>query len=379
MGLDPRYLVAFSDWLGCAFAGRDERAARAASAMADGMAGQVMAAATAGHVLDFDDTYAPGLAHLSAPTAPAALVVGAATGAAMGDVLEAYAAGFEAMGALTRASHPSLYERGWHPTSVCGTVGAAVAASRLIVDCDERVAARLALVQAGGLLRAFGSDGKALQVGAAAAAGVNAARLAALGATISEDLPAGFEQAYGATWADPSGADPAIAGNWIKAYPCCLQTHSAIETAAAMRDSYGDGALTVTVHPRARQAAAYDDVVSGLEAKFSIPYTVAYTLLNGPPSAPSAFDQVDEDARALAHARVEIRLDESLPENGAVLSLDGDEPVRVDAAIGSPARPLSAGQLEAKLDVLGAARLAQLVSDPATPARDVVAAAFERD
>jgi 2-methylcitrate dehydratase PrpD len=377
MGLDPRYLVAFNDWLGCAHAGRDERAARAAAAMADGLAGRVLAAATAGHVLDFDDTYAPGLAHLSAPTAPAALVLGAELGATMGDVLDAYAAGFEAMGALTRASHPALYERGWHPTAVCGTVGAAVAASRLIADCDERVAARLALVHAGGLRSAFGSDGKALQVGAAAAAGVNAARLAALGATISEEVRAGFEEAYGSTWAQPSAAEPAIAGNWIKAYPCCLQTHSAIETAAAVRGAAGDGPLTVTVHPRARQAAAYDDVANGLEAKFSIPYTFAYTLLNGPPSAASAFDRVEEDARTLARARVEVALDESLPENGALLSLDGGDQVRVDAALGSPARPLSAEQLDAKLAALGASHLAQLVSDPATPARDVVAAAFE--
>jgi 2-methylcitrate dehydratase PrpD len=378
MGLDPRYLVAFSDWLGCAFAGRDERAPRAAAAMADGMAGRVLAAATAGHVLDFDDTYAPGLAHLSAPTAPAALVVGAEMGVTVGNVLEAYAAGFEAMGALTRASHPALYERGWHPTAVCGTVGAAVAASRLIPGCDEGVAARLALVQAGGLRRAFGSDGKALQVGAAAAAGVNAARLAALGATISDDVPSGFEHAYGGTWTDSSPAEPAIAANWIKAYPCCLQTHSAIETAATVRDGAGDGPITVTVHPRARQAAAYDDVANGLEAKFSIPYTVAYTLLYGAPSSPSAFERLDEAARALARARVEIRLDESLPENGAVLTVDGREPVRVDAAMGSPAHPMSAEQLEAKLAVLGAAHLARLVSDPATPAREVVAAAFER-
>jgi 2-methylcitrate dehydratase PrpD len=379
MGLDPRYLVAFSDWLGCAFAGRGERAARAAAAMADGIAGRVLAAGTAGHVLDFDDTYAPGLAHLSAPTAPAALVVGASVGATIGEVLHAYAAGFEAMGALTRASHPALYERGWHPTAVCGTVGAAVAASRLILDCDEHVATRLALVQAAGLRRAFGSDGKALQVGAAAVAGVNAARLAALGATISDDVPAGFEQAYGGTWAEPSAAEPAIAGNWIKAYPCCLQTHSPIETAAAARDSAGDGRLSVTVHPRARQAAPYDDVTDGLEAKFSIPYTVAYTLLNGVPRAPSAFEEIDGEARSLARERVEIGLDDSLPETAALLSLDGGEPFRVDAAIGSPGRPLSAQQLETKLDGLGATHLAQLASDPATPARDVLAVALERD
>ena len=35
---------------------------------------------TAGHVLDFDDTYVPALAHLSAPAAPVALILGAELG-----------------------------------------------------------------------------------------------------------------------------------------------------------------------------------------------------------------------------------------------------------------------------------------------------------
>src|SRR3954447_24574566 len=122
------YRTALIDWLACARAGRSQHAPQAARALGD----EVVFAGTAGHVLDYDDTYAPGLAHLSAPTAPAALVVGAETGATVGEVLEAYAAGFEVMGALSAANHPGLRERGWHPTAVCGSVGAAVTAARLL-------------------------------------------------------------------------------------------------------------------------------------------------------------------------------------------------------------------------------------------------------
>jgi 2-methylcitrate dehydratase PrpD len=183
--------VAFADWLACAAAGASERAARSARGAADGLFGRVLAAGTAGHVLDFDDTYVPGLAHLSAPTAPAALVLGAELDACMGEVLEAYTEGFEAMGALARSSHPALYERGWHPTAVCGAVGAAVSAACLLGHSGDEVAGtaiRLALVQAGGLRRAFGSDAKAIQVGAASAAGVISARLADVGASATGDL-----------------------------------------------------------------------------------------------------------------------------------------------------------------------------------------------
>src|SRR3954454_8490165 len=127
-----RYRAAFLDWLACASRGSAAPAARAAAAAGDA----VVALGAAGHVLDFDDTYLPGIAHLSAPVAPVALLVAAEQGRSVGDALEAFAAGFEAMGALARASHPALYERGWHPTAVCGGVGAAVAAAQLL-DTDR--------------------------------------------------------------------------------------------------------------------------------------------------------------------------------------------------------------------------------------------------
>ncbi|MGH2918013.1 MAG: MmgE/PrpD family protein, partial [Solirubrobacteraceae bacterium] len=125
--MSDRHATALLDWLACAVRGSDEPAARAARDAGNGLLERVVSAGAAGHVLDFDDTYEAGLAHLSAPTAPAALVVAARRGATVADALAAYAAGFEAMGALARACHPALYDGGWHPTAVCGSAGAAVA------------------------------------------------------------------------------------------------------------------------------------------------------------------------------------------------------------------------------------------------------------
>src|SRR4051795_504526 len=136
------YRAALLDWMACAVRGCSEPAARAAAAAGDGLLERVTALGTAGHVLDFDDTYLPGIAHLSAPVAPAAIAVGADAGASVADVLGAYARGFEAMGALAAAGHPALYERGWHPTAVCGGVGAAVAAAALLGAPEDVAAAR---------------------------------------------------------------------------------------------------------------------------------------------------------------------------------------------------------------------------------------------
>jgi 2-methylcitrate dehydratase PrpD len=363
---DPRHRVALLDWLACAAAGRGERAARAAVAAGDAVA----ALAAAGHVLDFDDTYARGLAHLSAPTAPAALAVAAELGRTAGQALDAYAAGFEAMGALARASHPALYDRGLHPTAVCGGVGAAVAAGGLLgLDAEERSSATaLALLGPGGLQAAFGSDGKSLQVGHAASAGVRAARLARAGARVPlEAAAAGFAQATGGRFAEPEpGAPPAVAENWLKAWPCCLQTHGPIEAASLARAAGAEPAVVV-VHPVSlRAAAAGPEPADGLQAKFSIPYLVAYTLLHGPPGL-AAFDSVDP--RACARARgIEVRADRSLLESEAVL-LDGGgaELARVEAAPGSPARPLGEEAMAAKLGGLAGA-----LDDPGRPARELV-------
>ena len=379
---DDLYADALLDWLTCAAAGRAEPAARAAAAALagdGGPEGRAAAAAAAGHVLDFDDTYLPGVAHLSAPTAPAALVVGAEREASAGEVLSAYAAGFEAMGSLARAGHPALYDGGWHPTAVCGSAGAAVAASRLLgLDPErEQAAVALALLRAGGLRSGFGTDGKALAVALAVAAGVAAARLADAGASAGLDGvargPAGYEEAFGARFELDDGV-AAVEQNWIKAYPCCLQTHGAIECALAVRDRVPEGALEVVVHPLSRQAAPLGSPADGLEAKFSIPYLTALALLRGAPTV-AGFAAVDEQALRLAGERITVRTDPALLESEAVLLCGGEEIARVEAALGSPQRPLGPQGLDAKRRALGVERLEGALADRGRPARELLEAA----
>ncbi len=370
--MDARYRVAFMDWLACAFAGRQETAATAARAVGGDLTDRVIAAGGAGHVLDFDDTYMPGLAHLSAPVAPAACLVGAEIGASIGEVLDAYVAGFEAMGAVARAGHPALYDRGWHPTSVCGVIGSAVTSAKLLGLNETRTesATALALLSAAGHQSAFGSDAKSLQVGFSAAAGVRAARLAAHGAHAGDRVRKGFENTYGAPWAEPDPAHPAVVENWIKAYPCCLQTHGAIEVADQARAAGISSPVEVVVHPVSRRAAPYDDVVDGLQAKFSIPYTVAFTLLHGPPGA-SDFARVYPDALELA-SDVRVTTDARLLESEARLrGKDGFE-ARVEAALGSPQRPMTAAQLHYKVASLTGGALNGVLDDLNEPAKAVV-------
>jgi 2-methylcitrate dehydratase PrpD len=373
---DPAYLIAFTDWLACASVGRNERAATAVRAGSGDLLTDVAFVATAGHILDFDDTLAEGVVHVSAATAPAALVLAAHLGLSIRAALDAYAEGYEALAAVAKASHPELYDAGWHPTAVCGPIGAAVAAARLLdLSAAQRDnALAVALLRAGGTRGAFGSDGKAIQVGLASAAGVQGALLTRAGAMVDPRAihgPLGFEAVLGARWpqgdatrSPTSDSSRAIARNWIKLHPSCLGTHSPIDAAAQVRGStprLDQAQLSVAVHPVARQAAHLDAVTDGLSAKFSIPYCVAHTLTHGPPGVRdfTALDPVVADRSRL----VSVTVDESLPEFGAVLSTEGHELARVDCPRGAPERPVTEADLAAKLADLTGDRLRGVFDD----------------
>jgi 2-methylcitrate dehydratase PrpD len=374
---DDAYQTAFTDWLACACAGASERAPQAVRASGGDLVADVAFAATAGHVLDFDDTFQPGIAHVSAATAPAALLLAAHLGLSLSAALEAYAEGFEAMAAVAAASHPALYDGGWHPTAVCAPVGAAVTAAHLLElpESEREDALAIALLRAGGTRGAFGTDGKSIQVGLAAAAGVQAALLARAGASVDPraiDGPLGFAAVLGATWPAELTANGAraIDANWIKLHPSCLGTHAPIDAAAAVREAgRGDG-ISVTVSPVARQAAHLDWVEDGLSAKFSIPYCVAFTLLHGPPK-PRDFASIDERTQEESR-HIELVIDESLPDFGCSIARDGEELARIPSPAGAPERPIRPEQLQAKVEALAGGRLWDALRDLAAPAADVV-------
>lgn len=394
-GRDSPYAVAFVDWLACACAGVDERAARAVRASGNDLLTEVAFTATAGHVLDFDDTFSDGVAHVSATCAPAALVLAAHLGLSLRTMLEAYAEGFEVTAALAAASHPALYDAGWHPTAVCGSAGAAAAAARLLdlSPAQSETAVDISLLRAGGTRGAFGTDGKSIQVGMSAAAGVQAALLARGGATVDPRAihgPLGFEEVMGARRprasatdapvADQAGAadhrQRAIDRNWIKLYPSCLGTHSPIEAAERARAAgyqLDQRQLEVIVDPVGRQAAHLDMVSDGLSAKFSIPYCVAFTLIHGPPRVRD-FVAVDACARD-AVPLISVIIDRSVPQFGAILRAGGAELARVQCPKGTPARPLAAAELERKVTDLAGDRLHDVLDDLDAPAVGALEAA----
>src|SRR5512142_1682403 len=86
---------------------------------------------TLAHGLDYDDTHAESVVHVSAATVPAAL---AACEAADGDgpsFLTALALGMELSIRLGLVAPGAFHDRGFHPTGVCGAFGAALIAGKI--------------------------------------------------------------------------------------------------------------------------------------------------------------------------------------------------------------------------------------------------------
>ena len=336
-------------------------------------------------MLDYDDTYEPGLAHLSAPVAPAALLLGAELGVSTGEALRAFAAGFEFAGRADGRQPPPAARAGLAPDGGLwrGGRGAGGRAAARARRGAHRARLRFALLQAAGLRSAFGSDGKALQVGRAAAAGAAAARLAAAGASAGADIAqgdGGFEEAYRARWVEPGAPGrrgPAAAENRIKAYPCCLQTQgrSRPRRSRASRKANAGAELVITVHPvlpARRLARPGRRRRPGGEVLDSLPHRLRA------PARPAGPRELRRRRRGRSTGwpqRVTLRTDPCLRESEAVLAEGGERAGHVEAALGSPARPIDEARLRAKVRELACERLDGVLDDLDAPVARVVAAA----
>lgn len=247
------------------------------------------------HLLDFDDSHGDIAGHPTAVIFPAVLAV--AMGRSLADVVDAYVVGVEVASRLGRALNPDHYDTGWHPTATIGVFGAAAGTARLLGLDESQTLASLGLAAAfsSGIKASFGTSAKPLQVGRAAASGVQASLLARAGATGRPDAfehPQGYARVFERKHPGELAVDAASLGReWslahpgiiIKQYPCCGSTHSAIESAAALAPLRVEeiDEVTISLHPRRRGHVDRPAPTSPLDAKFSVQYTVGRALLTG--------------------------------------------------------------------------------------------------
>jgi 2-methylcitrate dehydratase PrpD len=331
-----------------------------------------------GHALDFDDVSASVEGHPSVVILPAALAAAELVDASGRELLEAFAIGVEVMAKLGLAIGPAHYQAGWHATSTLGTLGAAVVAGRLLgLDVDRlQMAIAIAVSEASGSRQNFGTMTKPFHAGHAARCGVQAARLAARGMTASAEAlegPLGYFTLFSlgegqvARVVAPLGRpwDLEAGGLSVKKYPCCFAMHRAADGVLGILSeraiSHADvEEVTVTVPHGGLAPLIYDRASTGLEGKFCMSYAMAAALLDGRLGLETFTDamvcrpevrRLEELVRVREDPGVDVR-HSPFDEGHVVVEVrlrDGSRSVRrVDQPLGSPARPLSLAQLEAK-------------------------------
>jgi len=220
-----------------------------------GMAAAVLANGTLAHGLDYDDTLEDAIVHTGSCCVTAALAAGEARHASGPEVLAAIVAGVEVMAAVGSVAPGAFHRRGFHPTALCGSFGAAAAAGRLLgLKRAELVTAfGLCGSQASGIIEylADGTWTKRLHAGWAAHAGVVAALLAQAGFTSPRTVfegTHGFYQGFAGAAPDPArltalgsalGREWAIERLMFKAYPCGSINQPYMDCAARIRTRPG--------------------------------------------------------------------------------------------------------------------------------------------
>lgn len=341
------------------------------------------------HSLDYDDTHLPSVLHPSASVVPAALAAAQASGADGARVLDAVAVGIETVVRLGMAGYDRdlrnsvFFEHGQHATSICGTVGSAVAAS-LLLDGSERGvvdAIGVSASMAAGVIEANRTGGtvKRLHCGWAAHGGVTAAQLVTHGFTgppTALEGRFGFFEAFlqGRVALDEVthrlGEHWEVPGIFFKPYPANHFTHTALDAARQVREMGVFpqdveravlGVASATVRTIGEPIESKRMPETGYQAQFSGPYMVALGFFGGGGLGAGLDDFTDElardpDRRALM-GRVEVVADEAcdavfpyqFPARLQVTTRGGDvHEVAVMANRGGDQDPLANAELTTK-------------------------------
>ncbi len=337
-----------------------------------------LANGTFGHALDYDDINRSMRGHPTVPVLPAALAVGEASQASGKEVLVAFLIGFEVEAKLGAGINPHLFENGWHPTAVLGSMGAAAASAKLLKLPVEKICISLGIAAslASGLRQNFGTMTKPLHAGHAAENGVVAAELARRGYTADGGIVEG-KLGFANAFAGPGKYDLnkiisqlgkpfdiVSPGVGLKRYPSCARTHPGI-------DALLDMMVQNDIHPEELQSVScagsyttpqmliHSRPQTALQGKFSMEFCLALALLERKVELPHFKDQKVQDPKIqemIKRVTFSVRPDLNTIENSGnpsttvkVVLKDGREFTKtVDEARGTPGNPLTAQEVRDK-------------------------------
>ena len=247
-----------------------------------------------GHCLDYEIQGFPPT-HGTSSCLPAALALAEFHHVSGREVITAYTLGWEVQGRLRAASAPATAPA-YHPPGLVGPMGGAAAASKALgLDADKTLMALgIAASRTGGLTANTGTMVKSTHPGNAARMGAEAAILAGMGYTASDEVlesPVGYAAALFGGSFDWEAATGGLGNSWrltdpgfdIKRFPAQVYMQNVIEAALNLREENGleaEAIEQVTIRRRGRGHSG-PAPRSGLDGKFSVEYCAAAALLDG--------------------------------------------------------------------------------------------------
>lgn len=370
---------------------------------------------TAAHSYELDDTHDETLSHPGSVVIAAALAVASELGASQSSLLGAVAAGYEAMALVgSAAGGLETVHRGFHPTSVFGSFGAATACLCLKafdrgepVQVDGLLAAwGHALSQACGAMQfsaeATGGEVKRVHAGFGARNGVLAAEFSHMPSVTAPRRAVegtyGLAAIFGGPLRDVKPAERLQIHNIsFKPYACCRLFHSTIDALDEVTQGFRMPASSIEeIVVGGPQLIADQHMLqrpqSAMAAQYSCPYIVGATLAYGPYFYDAYGDAyLDDPAIVGLAAKVRFELSEELtrkyyPARFATgvrirLADGGRRSAVVVDSVGTPRRPLTTEQIIAKSKGISSnhgppvgARLAGVIWDDRRSARDLAEA-----
>ncbi len=326
------------------------------------------------HALDYEDAFDAAPVHPNASLIPAALATAQELDVDGKTFITAMAAGCDLVCRLALAVGDAL-EHAWYPPPILGAFGAVAATARLRGLTPQQTLDAFSLLLCQNVCPQeikFSRDTviRAVREAFPAQAAVISAALAAEGVR-GFDAPfegkGAFFHAFAADRFDPNAILEGLGKRFyidelsFKAWPCCRGTHPYIEAAQQLRAAHGFAAediARVRVFIGTVQQMLCDPLprkrapTTAIDAKFSIPFTVATALVHDEVTLDSFTDEQLSNPTLLAVTqRIEPVDSGCSPTSGALeIELrDGRKfDCTIDQALGHPSRPMSDERLRAK-------------------------------
>jgi len=299
-------------------------------------ANAVLANGTLAHGLDYDDTLEEAIVHTGACAWMTALAAGDQVKASGKSVLEAAIAGTEVLCKVGLVAPGKFHSRGFHPTAICSTFGAAAAAGRLYgLNSQQWVDAfGLCGSQSSGIIEylADGTWTKRMHPGWSAHGGIIACLLAQEGfrgpAKVFEGTH-GFFSAFGGKNEYRFEKLTELGKQWeipklaFKSYPCGSISHPYMDCALKIKQKYAPSPERIRevvcrtaegpVHRLWEPLADKQKPISSYGAKFSLPYSIAVMLRFGRAGLEEFTDAAIQEAATLELAgKVRYELDPTI-------------------------------------------------------------------